>query len=169
MHKRAHAVVQPQPPQDSSERHSRHWVDGAVHCCPASLVADVRAVMRLLPLFACLPFFWALFDQQVCERVVLHYVTDCPRSEQPGALLWAVDHHDAARVSQSLVASLNCVFIWRHVCAHCVNRDGSFAVTPSVVLLSRCCHLQFSTWVFLAKKMNLSGLQTEQLGVLNPM
>ncbi len=66
MHKRAHAVVQPQPPQDSSERHSRHWVDGAVHCCPASLVADVRAVMRLLPLFACLPFFWALFDQQVC-------------------------------------------------------------------------------------------------------
>ncbi len=42
-----------------------HWLDSGLHTHSPSVVNDVIAVWRILSVFACLPLFWALFDQQV--------------------------------------------------------------------------------------------------------
>lgn len=67
------------------------WIDAARISQPPQLVEDAKAVWRILPVFACYPMFWSVFDQQ------------------------------------------------------------------------------FSSWVFLAKKTALMGIQPEQLGVLNSL
>lgn len=42
-----------------------HWLDTTVDKHGVELVADIKIVFRLLPLYVPLCFFWALYDQQV--------------------------------------------------------------------------------------------------------
>lgn len=41
-----------------------HWLDWARDAHPGPLVDDVAGFFKVLPIFACFPAFWALFDQQ---------------------------------------------------------------------------------------------------------
>ncbi len=43
----------------------KHWLDAAVDKHGVELVADIKIIFRLLPLYVPLCFFWALYDQQV--------------------------------------------------------------------------------------------------------
>jgi len=45
------------------------------------MVDNTKAVSRLLPIFAVLPCFWMLFDQQVCLCLSL-YLSLCERREE---------------------------------------------------------------------------------------
>eukprot|EP01012_Entosiphon_sulcatum_P014251 TRINITY_DN1930_c0_g1_i1.p1 TRINITY_DN1930_c0_g1~~TRINITY_DN1930_c0_g1_i1.p1 ORF type:complete len:539 (-),score=67.71 TRINITY_DN1930_c0_g1_i1:114-1730(-) len=47
---------------DSGARQS-HWLDSAEPVHGRELVNDVKAVFRILPVFAVVPFFWTLYDQ----------------------------------------------------------------------------------------------------------
>jgi solute carrier family 15 oligopeptide transporter 1 len=42
-----------------------HWLDYADDTYDTTLISDTKATLRVLFLYLPLPFFWALFDQQV--------------------------------------------------------------------------------------------------------
>jgi len=42
-----------------------HWLDYADDKYGKTLISDTKAVLRVLFLYLPLPFFWALFEQQV--------------------------------------------------------------------------------------------------------
>jgi len=42
-----------------------HWLDHASDKYGQRLIEDIKMVLRVLVLYLPLPFFWALFDQQV--------------------------------------------------------------------------------------------------------
>ena len=42
-----------------------HWLDWADDRCSLKLIADVKAVLNVFVVFAPLPLFWALYEQQV--------------------------------------------------------------------------------------------------------
>lgn len=47
-----------------------HWLDGARRDHPEGAVEGAKAVLRLLAIFAPIPFFWMLFDQKASTWVV---------------------------------------------------------------------------------------------------
>lgn len=49
-----------------SKEKREHWLDYAKEKYGDELVADVKVLLKVLLLYIPLPFFWALFDQQVC-------------------------------------------------------------------------------------------------------
>ena len=49
---------------------SRSWLDGALEVHPRVAVEGARAVLRILRIFAFVPFFWALFDQKASAWVL---------------------------------------------------------------------------------------------------
>jgi POT family proton-dependent oligopeptide transporter len=46
-----------------THRHGEHWLDPALEAHPAEAVDGVRAVFRIMGVFAAVTVFWALFDQ----------------------------------------------------------------------------------------------------------
>jgi hypothetical protein len=55
-----------------------HWLDYADDKFDASLISDIKAVMRVLTLYVPLPIFWTLFDQQVKLLLFSFYTRSSP-------------------------------------------------------------------------------------------
>ena len=52
------------PPPAILPARTPHWIDGAIDDYSAEEVKMVKSLWRVLPVFAVLPAFWTLFDQQ---------------------------------------------------------------------------------------------------------
>jgi hypothetical protein len=58
-----HALIR----RGKTKKHEKreHWLDYADDTYDTTLISDTKATLRVLFLYLPLPFFWALFDQQV--------------------------------------------------------------------------------------------------------
>lgn len=51
--------------KSKSKEKKEHWLDYASDKYEPKLINDVKILLKILVLYIPLPFFWALFDQQV--------------------------------------------------------------------------------------------------------
>jgi hypothetical protein len=58
-----HALIRKRELRKREKR--EHWLDYADDTYDRTLINDTKATLRVLFLYLPLPFFWALFDQQV--------------------------------------------------------------------------------------------------------
>eukprot|EP00993_Chasmostoma_nieuportense_P007145 NODE_786_length_1869_cov_67.121699_g733_i0.p1 GENE.NODE_786_length_1869_cov_67.121699_g733_i0~~NODE_786_length_1869_cov_67.121699_g733_i0.p1 ORF type:complete len:562 (+),score=152.67 NODE_786_length_1869_cov_67.121699_g733_i0:98-1783(+) len=49
-------------PNPNKQVDGRHWLDWAVPQHPVSTVTDIKALFRIFPIFAAVPFFWLIYD-----------------------------------------------------------------------------------------------------------
>ena len=64
--------------EDGAAEEPPHWLDSAIPIHGRPMVSDVKALLRILPVFCVLPIFWTLFDQQGSVWT-LQVCTVCPQ------------------------------------------------------------------------------------------
>lgn len=60
-----------------------HWLEYADDKFSKQQISDIQAVLNVLYLFIPVPLFWALFDQQVRERISVRRVRGFDRNTVP--------------------------------------------------------------------------------------